>query len=212
LSGVQLLLSPSGIVAFSDGAGRYVLTGVPPGQYVLAARKIGYLSRELTGVVVHAPAGEAYRGTSVNVELFTPQAFEAGEVGPARKSPCGATPWRWLASSDVFLHQNPLDPAVALPKDSTVRRFRNQRVCAFAVQESVRYLTDSTNLRALMDDHPELYSWESSVWDVLTSGQLLITRVAWGDRDQRGWTPVHFVLFDLRSLRLVGYLWAPVLR
>lgn len=70
--GITVSVTGIALTAATDDSGAYSISGVPAGQYDVEAKKEGYDSRPLTGVIVEA--GKTLTGQNINLTKIVPPA------------------------------------------------------------------------------------------------------------------------------------------
>ncbi|MDD5225424.1 MAG: carboxypeptidase-like regulatory domain-containing protein [bacterium] len=89
-AGIAISVSGTALNATTDDAGAYKIEGVVAGQYTLEAKKEGYDSKPLVGIVVEA--GKTLSGQDINLTKIVPPA-PAGVTAPAAApAPAAAAP------------------------------------------------------------------------------------------------------------------------
>ena len=77
-AGVAISVAGTALTATTDDAGAYKIEGVTAGQYTVEAKKDGYDSKPLVGIVVEA--GKTLSGQDINLTKIVPPAPEGATV------------------------------------------------------------------------------------------------------------------------------------
>ena len=111
-TGIAISVSGTTLTATTDDAGAYKIEGVVAGQYTLEAKKEGYNSKPLVGIVVEA--GQTLGGQDINLTKIVPPAPEGATApagAPAAPAPAVAPAAPAPAAAAPAAHAAPAKPA-----------------------------------------------------------------------------------------------------
>jgi len=87
-AGIAISVAGTTLTATTDDAGAYKIEGVVASQYTLEAKKEGYDSKPLVGIVVEA--GKTLSGQDINLTKIVPPAPEGATAPAGATAPTGA--------------------------------------------------------------------------------------------------------------------------